>query len=196
MKVGTNTQNRSYSLCLRKVHPAFLPQNSHFFCYPLFQGTIYSKMTFINLKALVTSWQCLEEVHSSPIFAVIMYRILRSILFCFSPEWVHYFSMNCLKLLCTIGFKKIITGLFKPKINIPASITFGKNTIQFANPVGLGAGFDKNAKYLRELECLGFGFVEIGTVTHCPRLEMINPVYFVYQKTKPLLTGWVLIMMA
>ena len=116
-----------------------------------------------------------------------MYRILRSILFCFSPEWVHYFSMNCLKLLCTIGFKKIITGLFKPKINIPASITFGKNTIQFANPVGLGAGFDKNAKYLRELECLGFGFVEIGTVTPLPQVGNDKPRLFRLPKDKALI---------
>ncbi len=41
--------------------------------------------------------------------------------------------------------------------------------LEFKNPVGLGAGFDKNAKYLRELETLGFGFVEIGTVTPLPQ---------------------------
>ncbi len=116
-----------------------------------------------------------------------MYRLLRSILFWFSPEWVHYFSMNCLKLLCTIGFKKIITGLFKPTNNIPTFLTLGKKTIQFSNPVGLGAGFDKNAKYLRELECLGFGFIEIGTVTPLPQAGNDKPRLFRLPKDKALI---------
>ncbi len=116
-----------------------------------------------------------------------MYRLLRSILFWFSPEWVHYFSMNCLKLLCTIGFKKIITGLFKPTNNIPTFLTLGKKTIQFSNPVGLGAGFDKNAKYLRELECLGFGFIEIGTVTPLPQAGIDKPRLFRLPKDKALI---------
>jgi dihydroorotate dehydrogenase len=92
-----------------------------------------------------------------------MYKLLRSVLFLFSPEWVHYFSMNCLKLLNRIGLKKLVVVLFRP-----GSLTGSKWTmlgIQFKNPVGLGAGFDKNARYLSELESLGFGFVEIGTVT-------------------------------
>ncbi len=116
-----------------------------------------------------------------------MYKILRSFLFCFPPEWVHYFSMNCLKLLCTIGFKKIITGLFKPTNNIPTTLTLGKKTIQFSNPVGLGAGFDKNAKYLRELECLGFGFIEIGTVTPLPQAGNDKPRLFRLPKDKALI---------
>ena len=90
-----------------------------------------------------------------------MYKVLRSVLFCFDPEWVHYFSMNGLKLLCKIGFiKKLIAASFKPQENIPYSLF----DIQFLNRVGLGAGFDKNAKYLNELEALGFGFVEIITL--------------------------------
>lgn len=53
----------------------------------------------------------------------------------------------------------------------PANSTLSKDFLQlkFKNPVGLGAGFDKNATYLRELEALGFGFVEIGTVTPLPQ---------------------------
>ncbi|RYY63431.1 MAG: quinone-dependent dihydroorotate dehydrogenase, partial [Chitinophagaceae bacterium] len=91
-----------------------------------------------------------------------MYKILRSVLFFFDPEKVHYFSMNLLKSLCSIGFvRNIIKGMFQPKNSIPFSLF----NIQFSNRVGLGAGFDKNALYLDELEALGFGFVEIGTVT-------------------------------
>jgi dihydroorotate dehydrogenase len=92
-----------------------------------------------------------------------MYNVLRRILFFFPPEWVHYFSMNCMKLLCSNGFtRKLVTLAFSiknPKLNTTLF------RAAFRNPVGLGAGFDKNAKYLRELEALGFGFVEIGTVT-------------------------------
>jgi dihydroorotate dehydrogenase len=112
-----------------------------------------------------------------------MYKLLRSILFCFSPEWVHYFSMNALKLLCSLGFRKVITGLYKPGKNAPYSMF----NIQFSNPVGLGAGFDKNAKYLRELECLGFGFVEIGTVTPLPQAGNDKPRLFRLPKDKALI---------
>ncbi len=102
-------------------------------------------------------------VKSSVIFAAVMYKLLRSILFWFSPERVHYFSMNGLKLLCSIGFRPLLAACFSPKKNPGKEwIVAG---IRFPNPVGLGAGFDKNALYLRELEALGFGFVEIGTVT-------------------------------
>jgi dihydroorotate dehydrogenase len=112
-----------------------------------------------------------------------MYKVLRNILFLFPTEWVHYFSMNCLGFLCKIGLKSIITKLFKPKRNIQSSIC----NIQFSNPVGLGAGFDKNAKYLRELEALGFGFVEIGTVTPLPQKGNDKPRLFRLPKDKALI---------
>ena len=114
-----------------------------------------------------------------------MYKLLRSILFCFDPEWVHYFSMNGLRLLCKIGFiKKLIAGSFKPQgENLQSSIF----NIQFPNRVGLGAGFDKNAKYLNELEALGFGFVEIGTVTPLPQAGNDKPRLFRLPKDKALI---------
>lgn len=112
-----------------------------------------------------------------------MYKILRNILFIFPPEWVHYFSMNCLKLLCSLGFGKLIAKKFKPKGNNQFSIF----NIQFSNRIGLGAGFDKNAKYLRELECLGFGFVEIGTVTPLPQSGNDKPRLFRLPKDKALI---------
>ncbi len=92
-----------------------------------------------------------------------MYSFLRKLLFLFSPEWVHYFSMNSLKLLCKIGLKPIIRFVYAPDNN--AATSRKVVNIHFKNCVGLGAGFDKNARYLNELEALGFGFVEIGTVT-------------------------------
>ncbi len=96
-----------------------------------------------------------------------MYNLLRRILFLFPAEPVHYFSMNCLKLLCSIP---LINILIKKSFTINASrLVTDEFGLTFKNPVGLGAGFDKNAKYLRELEHLGFGFVEIGTVTPLPQ---------------------------
>src|SRR5258705_13758227 len=112
-----------------------------------------------------------------------MYKFLRNILFLFPPEWVHYFSMNGLKLLCRIGFRKIIRWLYRPKANTQYSIF----NIQFSNRIGLGAGFDKNAKYLRELEVLGFGFVEIGTVTPLPQAGNDKPRLFRLPKDKALI---------
>ncbi len=68
----------------------------------------------------------------------------------------------------------MIASSFSPQENIPYSIFH----IQFPNRVGLGAGFDKNAKYLNELEALGFGFVEIGTVTPLPQAGNDKPRLF------------------
>ncbi len=77
-----------------------------------------------------------------------MYKFLRSFLFFFDAEEVHYFSMNILKLTCKVDFlKKIISKKYTPT-NSPVKV-FGT---QIKNPVGLGAGFDKNAKYLNELD--------------------------------------------
>lgn len=105
-----------------------------------------------------------------------MYNILRRVLFFFDPEWVHYFSMNSLKLLCSIGFiRKLLELSFSPKHSSLHSNQFG---LVFKNPVGLGAGFDKNARYLRELEALGFGFVEIGTVTPLGQVGNDKPRLF------------------
>lgn len=113
-----------------------------------------------------------------------MYKIIRSFLFFFDPEWVHYFSMNSLRLLCHIpGMKSILSSMFRPKGNIQYSIF----NLQFSNKVGLGAGFDKNALYLNELEALGFGFVEIGTVTPLPQAGNDKPRLFRLPKDKALI---------
>ena len=114
-----------------------------------------------------------------------MYKILRSILFLFPPEWTHYFSMNCLKVVCFLSPIKRIVSLF---FRTPDSrLTTHVLNLEFKNPVGLGAGFDKNAKYLRELETLGFGFVEIGTVTPLPQQGNPPPRLFRLPKDKALI---------
>ena len=117
-----------------------------------------------------------------------MYKLLRTVLFLFDPEWVHYFSMNSLRLLCKIpGGKSLLAASFKPQGNLQYSLALGEINVQFSNRVGLGAGFDKNAKYLNELEALGFGFVEIGTVTPLPQSGNDKPRLFRLPKDKALI---------
>jgi dihydroorotate dehydrogenase len=120
-----------------------------------------------------------------------MYKIIRSILFMFDAEKVHHFSMGALKILCCIPFvKKIITHLYKSsslKNLEPSTLNFQPFGLPFKNPIGLAAGFDKNAKYLNELEALGFGFVEIGTVTPLPQDGNPTPRLFRLPKDKALI---------
>lgn len=100
-----------------------------------------------------------------------IYPILRRAFFTMPPEKAHYFAMNRLKNICSLpGGRAIVRGLCAYQDPRLRREVFGLN---FKNPVGLGAGFDKNALYLRELEALGFGSVEIGTVT--PKGQPGNP---------------------
>ena len=92
-----------------------------------------------------------------------IYPILRNLLFNFPAEEVHYFSMNNLHRICATSIgRSFLQSQFSVTDKSLEKDLFG---LRFSNPVGLGAGFDKNASYLKELACLGFGFVEIGTVT-------------------------------
>ncbi|MEP6596886.1 MAG: quinone-dependent dihydroorotate dehydrogenase [Ginsengibacter sp.] len=112
-----------------------------------------------------------------------MYKLLRNILFLFDAEQVHYFSMNVLRLMCRVDFlKKVIEKKYQPGNNLTKA--FG---LTFKNPVGLSAGFDKNAKYLSELATLGFGFIEIGTVTPLPQKGNEKPRLFRLPKDKALI---------
>ena len=112
-----------------------------------------------------------------------MYKILRNILFLLEAESVHYFSMNVLKLLCRISFiREILSRQYAP-VNKELTVL----GLTFRNNVGLAAGFDKNAKYLDELKTLGFGFVEIGTVTPLPQKGNGKPRLFRLRKDKALI---------
>ena len=100
-----------------------------------------------------------------------MYQLIRKLLFNFDAERVHHFAMNSLKLASATGItQSLIRPGFTSNQTSLGRTVFG---ISFKNPVGLAAGFDKNALYLTELEALGFGHVEIGTVT--PRPQEGNP---------------------
>ncbi|WP_299151402.1 quinone-dependent dihydroorotate dehydrogenase [uncultured Dokdonia sp.] len=100
-----------------------------------------------------------------------MYKLLiRPILFSFDPEKVHYFTFRWIKRLHKLGLSGILNNMGKVEDKRLERKVLG---LTFKNPVGLAAGFDKDAKLFNELGDLGFGFIEIGTVT--PRAQEGNP---------------------
>ena len=97
-----------------------------------------------------------------------MYKLLlRPILFRFDAEKVHYFVVTLLKIIYQLPLgKTILQTLFDVKNPLLERKLMG---LTFKNPVGLAAGFDKNAEVIHEMEVLGFGFIEIGTLTPKPQ---------------------------
>ena len=93
-----------------------------------------------------------------------MYKLLlRPLFFCFDPEKVHYFTFSLIRSLSKIpGFASISRSLYLVDDKRLETEVFG---LKFKNPVGLAAGFDKDAKLYDELSNFGFGFIEIGTLT-------------------------------
>ncbi|MBK5212991.1 MAG: quinone-dependent dihydroorotate dehydrogenase [Flavobacteriaceae bacterium] len=92
-----------------------------------------------------------------------MYKtVIRPLFFSFDPEKIHHFTFSLINFFHKIGFGSIFRCMYKvndPKLEREL---FG---LKFPNPVGLAAGFDKDAKLYKELSNFGFGFIEIGTVT-------------------------------
>lgn len=100
-----------------------------------------------------------------------MYKsIVRPLLFKFDPEGVHHFSFRSIKLLSKLGLTRLAKSSFQVEDKALEREVFG---LKFKNPVGLAAGFDKDAKLYQELSDFGFGFVEIGTLT--PKPQPGNP---------------------
>jgi dihydroorotate dehydrogenase len=96
-----------------------------------------------------------------------MYNIVKKILFKYDPENVHYKVMKWLTKAYNLGVgKKYLESNYCIKDPSLERTVFG---LKFKNPVGLAAGFDKDARFVDELACLGFGFIEIGTVTPRPQ---------------------------
>ena len=101
-----------------------------------------------------------------------MYKqIIRPILFCFDPEKVHYFTFSLIRIVSKIpGISSLFKFLFVVNDKRLEREVFG---LKFKNPVGLAAGFDKDATLYKELSNFGFGFIEIGTLT--PKGQEGNP---------------------
>lgn len=92
-----------------------------------------------------------------------MFKLIRSVLFLFDPEKIHYFTAWLIRTTLSIpGMKTLWTKQFRLEDSRLKTKVFG---IEFDNPVGLAAGFDKNASMFNDLAYCGFGFIEIGTVT-------------------------------
>ena len=100
-----------------------------------------------------------------------MYDILRPLLFQLDAEKAHHLTLYALGVAQRSGFSRWIA---KPPADLPTKV-FG---ITFPNPVGLAAGLDKNAEYLDALDALGFGFIEVGTVTPLPQPGNDKPRMF------------------
>lgn len=101
-----------------------------------------------------------------------MYKLLlRPLFFLFDPEKIHHFTFSLIKFTSKIpGFTTVFRSLY-----VVEDVRLERNLfgLTFKNPVGLAAGFDKNAVLYNELANFGFGFIEIGTVT--PKGQAGNP---------------------
>lgn len=94
-----------------------------------------------------------------------MYGLIRKALFATGPETAHELALESLRLGQTLGALALASR--------PPDLPVEAMGLQFANPVGLAAGMDKNGDYIDALGALGFGFIEVGTVT--PRPQRGNP---------------------
>lgn len=114
-----------------------------------------------------------------------LYSLLRKILFAFPPEEVHLQSMALLRTLAEHGGVAGMAEKYYTR-HLP-SLPVSALGLRFRNPVGLAAGFDKNAHYLKPMHLLGFGFTEIGTVTPRPQPGNEPPRLFRLPEDKALL---------
>ncbi|MBX2842513.1 MAG: quinone-dependent dihydroorotate dehydrogenase [Flammeovirgaceae bacterium] len=100
-----------------------------------------------------------------------MYKVIRPLLFLLDPEFIHHLMFKLIKIGVNFPFVKgILKKVYGPKNKQLEREVFG---LKFPGPVGLAAGFDKNALLIDELSAFGFGFIEIGTVT--PKPQEGNP---------------------
>ena len=107
---------------------------------------------------------------------MINYESIKPLLFKLQPENAHHVAECVLRLpnICQIPFNPFLKTHFITN-DVLKQTLFGR---EFLNPVGLGAGFDKNATMIRGIQALGFGFTEIGTVTPKPQLGNPKPRMF------------------
>lgn len=112
-------------------------------------------------------------------------KILRPLFFIAPAETIHYALIVFLKVLFRIpGFSALVTWLLKSRDQRLKKKVFG---LEFANPVGLAAGFDKNAELYNELAAFGFSHIEIGTVTPKPQPGNLKPRLFRLKNDKALI---------
>ncbi|MEE2931702.1 MAG: quinone-dependent dihydroorotate dehydrogenase [Bacteroidota bacterium] len=101
------------------------------------------------------------------VILIFNYKFIRFFLFLFNAEFIHKFSFNFIKVFMYFPFNRwALRKIYFVQHNKLNREIFG---LKFSNPVGLAAGFDKDAKLFNELEPFGFSFIEIGTVTPLPQ---------------------------
>jgi dihydroorotate dehydrogenase len=106
------------------------------------------------------------------------YFLARKILFKLDPETAHAWVLKGLNIAYFLGFLSIRRFIFRKNKAAPIELM----GLSFANPVGLAAGLDKNADYIDALGALGFGFIEIGTVTPKAQSGNARPRLFRLEK--------------
>ena len=105
-----------------------------------------------------------------------MYKLIKPLLFQIDPETIHYVVTGALRRANRIwGVKSLLKNLYQLEDKRLAREVLG---LKFKNPLGLAAGFDKNASMIEELAEFGFGFIEIGTVTPLPQPGNEKPRMF------------------
>ncbi len=103
-------------------------------------------------------------------------NLIRPALFALNPETAHEIGIDALRFgLGTAAARKIAASVFRPNFSFGPIERFG---LKFANPLGIAAGFDKNGVAVDALAALGFGFVEVGTVTLRPQSGNPKPRLF------------------
>ena len=115
-----------------------------------------------------------------------MYRLLlRPIFFLFEPEKAHHLVTGLFKFMMKIPGKRwVFESIYKVEDKRLEKELFG---LKFPNPVGLAAGFDKQASFYKEFSALGFGFIEIGTITPKPQDGNPKPRMFRLPKDEGLI---------
>ena len=115
-----------------------------------------------------------------------MYKsLIRPFLFRFDPEKIHHFTFRCIAAIHKLpGMSALLRGSFTVKDERLKRKVFG---LEFENPVGLAAGFDKDGKLFEELASFGFGFIEVGTVTPKPQAGNPKPRLFRLPSDKALI---------
>lgn len=113
-----------------------------------------------------------------------LYYLSRRILFLIPPENVHYLTVDFLKIALRIP---ILKSIFESKVKQEEKLSKTVAGLSFPNPIGLAAGFDKNAICYKEMGMLGFGFVEVGTVTPLPQDGNPKPRLFRLPKDQALI---------
>lgn len=108
-----------------------------------------------------------------------MYQLIKPLLFCLPPETAHRFTLSGLDFANSLGLAQLMPSA----VTDPAEVM----GLQFANRVGLAAGLDKNGEHIGGLSKLGFGFLEVGTVTPRPQPGNPKPRMFRLKKSEAII---------